>query len=99
MGDHRFSQVAGEHFTNPDDVLDKYVFSSIREVQNTGIEIRTGYDPHVPVLDEDKCTHCRLCEKVCPYFAIRYDNKILFDDEKCFGCGLCISKCPVKALS
>lgn len=80
-------------------VLEKYGFSSIEQVVNTQLKIKTGYKPHAPVLDEYKCTHCRLCEKICPYFAIEYDGKILIDEEKCFGCGLCISKCPVRALS
>lgn len=79
--------------------LDKYGFSSVEEVRRTPLKIKTGYVPSVPEVDEDKCTHCKLCEKICPYFAIYYDEGIKFYDEKCFGCGLCISKCPVKALS
>jgi len=78
--------------------LGRYGFDSIEQIKNTPLKIKTGYVPKVPVLDEDKCTHCRLCEKVCPYFAISYDGIIRFDKDKCFGCGLCITKCPVGAL-
>ncbi|HPJ22988.1 MAG TPA: 4Fe-4S binding protein [Clostridia bacterium] len=80
-------------------VLDKYGFSDVKEVYDTGLSIETVYEPTATVLDEDKCTHCRLCERICPYFAITYDEKIIIDKDKCFGCGLCISKCPVGALS
>jgi len=78
--------------------LERYGFDTVEQVRATSLEIKSGYVPKVPVLDEDKCTHCRLCEKICPYFAISYDEMILFDKEKCFGCDLCISKCPVGAL-
>lgn len=78
--------------------LEKYGFDSIEQIKNTSLKIETGFVPKVPVLDEEKCTHCKLCEKVCPYFAISYDGTIRFDKDKCFGCGLCIAKCPVGAL-
>jgi len=71
-------------------VLSKYGFESVEEVKETGLSKRVVFEPHVTVLDEEKCTHCRLCERICPYFAITYDNKIIIDGEKCFVCGLCI---------
>jgi len=80
------------------EALAKYGFDSIEQVKAAGLSIVSGYEPKVPVLDEEKCTHCRLCERICPYFAISYDGIIRFDKEKCFGCGLCIAKCPVGAL-
>ncbi len=79
--------------------LEKYGFSSIEEVKRTTLRNPVTYEPVVPVLDEDKCTRCELCVRVCPYFAITMEDKITFNDDKCFGCGLCISKCPTKALS
>ena len=78
--------------------LDKYGFEDIAGVMDAGLKIKSGYEPHTPVLDEEACTHCRLCERICPYFAISYDGTIRIDGEKCFGCGLCISKCPAGAL-
>ena len=45
--------------------LDKYKFKDIREVYETGLSINTVYEPTVTVLDEDKCTHCKLCERIC----------------------------------
>lgn len=79
--------------------LDKFGFTDINEVYKSQLAVDVKYDPVAAKLDEDECTHCKLCEKICPYFAITYDKKIIIDDKKCFGCGLCISKCPVGALS
>ena len=78
--------------------LEKYGFTSIEDVKNTGLKNPVTYEPRVPTLIEKKCTKCELCVRVCPYFAIELLDKITFDENKCFGCGLCISKCPTKAL-
>jgi len=78
--------------------LEKYGFTSIEDVKNTGLKNPVTYEPRVPTLIEKKCTKCELCVRVCPYFAIELKDKITFDSDKCFGCGLCISKCPTKAL-
>lgn len=79
--------------------LETYGFKSCEEVIGYTLNNPVTYEPTVPVLDEDKCTKCELCVKVCPYFAIEMLDKITFDSDKCFGCGLCISKCPVNALT
>jgi MoaD family protein len=52
------------------------------------------------LIDNQKCTLCRACERVCPYNAIFYSpklNKML----KCTLCGgdpKCVKFCPVGAL-
>lgn len=79
--------------------LSKYGFSSIEEVINTKLTKDVKYARSLPLLNEDKCTKCLLCEKICPYFAIEFKDKITFNKDKCFECGLCISKCPVNAIS
>jgi dihydroorotate dehydrogenase subfamily 1 len=80
--------------------LEKYGFGSIKEVIHT--ELQTGnvkYNPIYPSIDYDKCVNCKLCENICPYFAISSKNeKVEMDKSKCFGCGLCESKCPKKAI-
>lgn len=78
--------------------LEKYGFSSIEEVMATPLKRSFKYEKAVPWVDDAICTHCLLCEKICPYMAIRHEDKILFHEEKCFGCELCVSKCPVKAI-
>ncbi|MBO8161925.1 MAG: 4Fe-4S binding protein [Thermosipho sp. (in: Bacteria)] len=80
--------------------LEKYGFNSVQEVINTKLEILDiKFKPNNPVVDHEKCTLCRICEKVCPYFAITIDEKVNVDPQKCFGCGLCQSRCPVNAIS
>jgi len=80
--------------------LGKYGFNSIEEVINT--ELETGNVKHYPIypsINYDKCVNCKLCENICPYFAISTkDEKVVVDTNKCFGCGLCQSKCPTSAI-
>ncbi len=53
-------------------------------------------------VDEDKCSGCRICNALCPYSAI------IFDDEKkrstvisalCKACGACVAACPSSAIT
>jgi len=50
----------------------------------------------VAVIDEAKCSRCRICESVCPAEAIRYreeENRMEVVEILCKGCGLCTSSC------
>ncbi|VVB84138.1 F(420)H(2) dehydrogenase subunit I [uncultured archaeon] len=49
-------------------------------------------------VDETLCTECGLCEKLCPYEAIKCSPKPVFDMAKCYGCWRCYNHCPVKAI-
>jgi len=53
----------------------------------------------IPVVDEARCTHCRICSELCQFKAISDLGRILliFPD-MCHGCGGCIAVCPEKAL-
>jgi len=49
--------------------------------------------------DEDTCTGCMLCPKVCNFGAIEKDgDKVKFDMNKCVYCGSCEEICPVDAI-
>ena len=80
--------------------LEKYGFSSIQEVIDTKLTNKVTYEHEMPSVDSSKCSHCGMCSRNCPYFAIDMDeNKIpAFNPNKCFRCGLCASKCPTKAI-
>ncbi|MCD6450332.1 MAG: 4Fe-4S binding protein [Thermotogaceae bacterium] len=82
--------------------LNKYGFSSVREVIETDLSFNLKYEPDHPKIDLDKCTFCKVCEMVCPYWAIWVypdEKKVVVDEDKCFGCGLCQTRCPVNAIS
>lgn len=80
--------------------LEKYGFKSVQDVIDTHLTNMVTYEHEMPVVDENKCVHCKLCERNCPYFAITMNEKgvPLFNKDKCFRCGLCASKCASKAI-
>jgi len=61
-------------------------------------EERTGIS--VPVVDEEKCTHCGKCQAICEYHAIAVlQNKVIIFDNLCHGCGGCALVCPEGAIT
>jgi dihydroorotate dehydrogenase subfamily 1 len=80
--------------------LKKYGFSSVEEVVNTRLKKRAeNFTVKYPKVDEDICRACRLCERICPYFAMQVAKAAKADESKCFGCGLCEARCPAKAIT
>lgn len=53
----------------------------------------------VSEVDPERCSHCRICETVCPHGAIRMTREgAAVDQAFCQGCGLCASACPSHAI-
>ncbi len=53
-------------------------------------------------IDEDLCSGCRICEDLCAYSALEFDEKdkvMKVNDVMCKGCGSCASACPTAAIS
>lgn len=52
------------------------------------------------VVDKEKCIGCKICQKVCPVYAIKVVDKkaTLEDDKKCRGCANCADRCPRYAI-
>jgi heterodisulfide reductase subunit A len=53
-------------------------------------------------IDEELCSGCRICEDLCPYSALEFDEKdkiMRVNDVMCKGCGCCSSACPTGAIS
>jgi len=62
---------------------------------NNDIDRRHLYEA---CIDENLCTSCGICKKVCIYDApIEKNGKYIITD-LCDGCGLCVKLCPVKAI-
>jgi len=55
------------------------------------------------VVDEEKCTYCELCVKVCPYGAITANREqkvpAVITEAKCAGCGSCAAECAFDAIT
>ncbi|MBQ6582497.1 MAG: 4Fe-4S binding protein [Mogibacterium sp.] len=54
--------------------------------------------PILPHFDLENCTKCGICEKLCPYGAIKTgeDKAPYVDPDVCNGCGWCMGHCPSK---
>jgi len=60
--------------------------------------------PTVSVVDTERCMGCGICEKLCPYAAIRMTKvgkkrKAETLAASCKGCGICASHCPAFCIS
>jgi heterodisulfide reductase subunit A len=52
-------------------------------------------------INEEQCSGCRICNLLCPYSAITYDEEkkvSRINDAICKGCGACVSACPSSAI-
>lgn len=53
-------------------------------------------------INEERCSGCRICNNVCPFTAITFDEVktvSVVNPALCQGCGTCIAACPAGAIS
>lgn len=50
-------------------------------------------------IDNDRCTRCGLCVKICHEHCITLDDTLTIDYELCSTCTQCIAVCPEQALT
>jgi len=58
--------------------------------------------PTTATIDPDKCAACGLCEKLCPYKALKMSDDgthMEVIEVSCKGCGTCSAFCPSNAIS
>jgi pyruvate ferredoxin oxidoreductase delta subunit len=52
-----------------------------------------------PIIDQDLCKQCGICELYCPDSAVRVeDDRYVIDLNYCKGCGICEYECPADAI-
>lgn len=59
-------------------------------------------DPVRAWIDEIYCCGCRICNNLCPYTSIEFDElkKVSrVNDVLCKGCGTCVAACPATAIT
>jgi len=56
----------------------------------------------IAAIDEELCSGCRICNLLCPYNAISFDEEkevSRVNEALCKGCGVCVAACPSGALT
>jgi len=67
---------------------------------NTPLGDEHDVEMMIPVVDEEKCTHCGICTKVCEYHAIiTLPDRVMVFPELCHSCYGCLEMCPEAAIS
>lgn len=79
-----------------------YILSGIQEGKKLEIE------PITALIDRERCSGCRVCQLVCPYKAIDFDERpqgntqnddiSTINELLCHGCGTCVAACPSGAI-
>jgi heterodisulfide reductase subunit A len=57
-------------------------------------------EPIQAEIDPDLCAGCRVCNALCSYGAISFDEEIgisVVNEALCKGCGTCVASCPSSA--
>ncbi len=49
--------------------------------------------------DEEKCSACLTCVRICPFGVATVEKTAIMPEEKCQACGLCAAACPAAAIA
>ncbi len=59
-------------------------------------------EPIVATIHEERCSGCRICNTLCPFNAIDFDEDKMvsvINQALCKGCGTCVAACPAQAIT
>jgi len=59
-------------------------------------------EPIRATIEEERCSGCRICNSLCPFNAITFDEVkevSVINEALCQGCGTCVAACPAGAIS
>lgn len=85
--------------TIPESIAQAYAAASRAGIPMALGRVRT--EAITAFVDEDLCSSCGTCIRLCPYSAIQKDEGGIarVNDVLCKGCGVCAATCPEKAIS
>ena len=89
----------------PKDIKDSVTQASAAAARS-GVLLSAGkikIEAITAVVDEDKCTACGICARVCPFNAIIFDKTTKLParviEASCKGCGTCSAECKFDAIT
>ncbi|MFA5536863.1 MAG: ATP-binding protein [Bacillota bacterium] len=53
----------------------------------------------IPVVDQEKCTGCKICVDFCRFNALAYTTELVVFEDICHSCGGCTLLCPEQAFT
>jgi heterodisulfide reductase subunit A len=63
---------------------------------------RVEIEAATAVINEERCSGCRICALLCPFGAISFDGEkqvSQINEALCKGCGVCVAGCPSSAIT
>ncbi|MBD3162485.1 MAG: 4Fe-4S dicluster domain-containing protein [Candidatus Eisenbacteria bacterium] len=83
----------------PKDIPDTVAQGGAAAAEAMSLMIRgeVEMDAACAVIDEEKCCGCRLCNDLCAYSAITFDEEkevSVVNEALCKACGTCVAGCP-----